>query len=192
MTNFMKFISEIENTLINEMPKIFTSELNPRYIDKNILIPLDKATKEKTIFDTGIKVGDKHLAVVATSKFNNIYAVGDENGFIGATSVDIFNADKKSYYKIKITKKFRDRMENFLIDTYIGISKDLNNYIFTDDTQSVASSKMWKKMVSNPKKYNIDVKILKSFKEIEMDLEDIWGYEDNYMNVLVGIKYKGN
>lgn len=105
--------------------------------------------------------------------------------------IDVDNYSDGSFYQFKITKKLDDSLKGVLVDSYKEISIDLNNYVFSDNLQSISSSAIWRKMFNNPKKYGIkDVKVLKNKKEINLTSElDIWGFDLEKEHILVGIKF---
>ena len=74
---------------------------------------------------------------------------------------------------------------------YREISKDLDDYVYSDGLQSLSSSTIWRKMFNNTKKYNIKgIKVLKNKKEVDLTSElDIWGFDTEKEHILVGIKF---
>ena len=123
--------------------------------------------------------------------FNKIYFLSDEEKAVAATMIEVDNTNKESFYQFRITKKLDDNLKGVLVDLYREISKDLNDYVYSDGSQSVSSSTIWRKMFNNPKKYGIkDVKVLKNKKEINLTSElDIWGFDLEKEHILVGIKF---
>lgn len=105
--------------------------------------------------------------------------------------IEVDNTNKERFYQFRITKKLDDNLKDVFVDLYKEISKDLDNYVFSDNLQSISSSTIWRKMFNNPKKYGIkDVKVLKNKKEINLTSElDIWGFDLEKEHILVGIKF---
>lgn len=184
----------IENTQnthrLNEMPRIFTLGVNPKYIDKKLIEPMKKAIANEEC--DYVKQLNNGLHLFSISKmFNRIYFLSDEEKAVAATMIDVDNYSDGSFYQFKITKKLDDSLKGVLVDLYKEISIDLNNYVFSDNLQSISSSTIWRKMFNNPKKYGIkDVKVLKNKKEINLTSElDIWGFDLEKEHILVGIKF---
>lgn len=181
----------IENTQrLNEMPRVFTLDVNPKYIDKKLIEPMKKAIKESNC--DYIKQLHNGLYLFSSSNmFTKIYFLSDEEKAVAATMIDVDNYSDGSFYQFKITKKLDDSLKGLLVDLYREISLDLNNYVFSDNLQSISSSTIWRKMFNNPSKYNIKgIKVLKNKKEVPLSLElDIWGFDMEKEHILVGIKF---
>lgn len=172
----------IENVQrLNEMPRIFTLGVNPKYIDKKLIEPMKKAIVNNEC--DYVKQLNNGLHLFSISKmFNRIYFLSDEEKAVAATMIEVDNSNKESFYQFRITKKLDDNLKGVLVDLYREISKDLDNYVYSDNLQSISSSTIWRKMFNNPSKYNIKgikgIKVLKNKKEVELTSElDIWGLD---------------
>ena len=180
-----------ENTQrLNEMPRVFTLDVNPKYIDKKLIEPMKKAISNNEC--DYIKQLSNGLYLFSISKiFNKIYFLSDEEKAVAATMIEVDNSNKESFYQFRITKKLDNNLKGVLVDLYREISKDLNSYVFSDGLQSISSSTIWRKMFNNPNKYNIEgIKVLKNKKEVELTSElDIWGFDMGKEHILVGIKF---
>jgi hypothetical protein len=175
---------------LNEMPRVFTLDVNPKYIDKKLIEPMKKAIQNNNC--DYIKQLNNGLHLFSTSKmFNKIYFLSDEEKVVAATMIEVGNSNKESFYQFRITKKLDDNLKGVLVDLYREISKDLNSYVFSDGLQSISSSTIWRKMFNNPSKYNIKgIKVLKHKKEVDLTSElDIWGFDMEKQDILVGIKF---
>ena len=172
------------------MPRVFTLEVNPKYIDKKLIEPMKKAIAENNCdYVKQLPIG---LHLFSTSKiFNKIYFLSDEEKVVAATMIEVDNSNKESFYQFRITKKLDDNLKGVLVDLYREISKDLDDYVYSDGLQSLSSSTIWRKMFNNPKKYNIKgIKVLKNKKEVDLTSElDIWGFDTEKEHILVGIKF---
>ena len=180
-----------ENTQrLNEMPRVFTLDVNPKYIDKKLIEPMKKAISNNEC--DYIKQLSNGLYLFSISKiFNKIYFLSDEEKAVAATMIEVDNSNKESFYQFRITKKLDNNLKGVLVDLYREISKDLNSYVFSDGLQSISSSTIWRKMFNNPNKYNIEgIKVLKNKKEVELTSElYIWGFDTEKEHILVGIKF---
>ena len=158
----------INNYKMNKMPRIFTVEVNNKYIDHYLIEPIKKAIKEDKC--DYIKKLDNGLHLFSYSKiFTKIYFLSDEEKVVAGTMIDVDNYSDGSFYQFKITKKLDNSLKGILIELYKEISKDLNSYIFSDNLQNISSSTIWRKMFNNPNKYNIKgIKVLKNKKEISL------------------------
>ncbi len=175
---------------LNEMPRVFTLEVNPKYIDKKLIEPMKKAIAENNC--DYVKQLPNGLHLFSTSKiFNKIYFLSDEEKAVAATMIEVDNSNKESFYQFRITKKLDDNLKGVLVDLYREISKDLDDYVYSDGLQSLSSSTIWRKMFNNTKKYNIKgIKVLKNKKEVDLTSElDIWGFDTEKEHILVGIKF---
>ena len=105
--------------------------------------------------------------------------------------IEVDNTNKESFYQFRITKKLDDNLKGVLVDLYREISKDLNDYVYSDGLQSVSSSTIWRKMFNNPDKYGIKhIKVIKNKKEASLTSElDICGFDMEKEHILVGIKF---
>lgn len=179
----------IENVQrLNEMPRVFTLGVNPKYIDKKLIEPMKKVIKEGNCDYVKELHNGLHL-FSSSNMFSKLYFLSDEEKAVAATLVDVDNYSEGSFYQFKITKKLDDNLKGLLVELYKEISKDLNNYVFSDSLQSISSSTIWRKMFNNPSKYNIKgIKVLKNKKEINLTSElDIWGFDMEKEHILVGI-----
>lgn len=181
----------IENVQrLNEMPRIFTLGVNPKYIDKKLIEPMKKAIANEEC--DYVKQLNNGLHLFSISKmFNKIYFLSGEEKAVAATMIEVDNSNKESFYQFRITKKLDDSLKGVLVDLYREISKDLDNYVYSDSLQSISSSTIWRKMFNNPSKYSIKgVKVLKNKKEVDLTSKlDIWGLDIEKENILVGIKF---
>ena len=185
-------IENTDNPLVqlNEMPRIFTVNVNPKYIDKKLIEPMKKAIANEEC--DYIKQLDRGLHLFSISKlFSKIYFLSDEEKAVAATMIEVDNSNHGSFYQFKITKKMDNELKGILVDLYKEISLDLNNYVFSDNLQSLSSSTIWRKMFNNPEKYKIKgIKILKNKREVDLTSElDIWGFDIAKEHILVGIKF---
>lgn len=180
-----------ENTqMLNEMPRVFTLEVNPKYIDKKLIEPMKKAISNNEC--DYVKQLSNGLYLFSISKiFNKIYFLSDEEKAVAATMIEVDNTNKESFYQFRITKKLDDNLKGVLVDLYREISNDLNEYVYSDSLQSISSSTIWRKMFNNPSKYGIKhIKIIKNKKEVTLTSElDIWGFDMEKEKILVGIKF---
>ena len=105
--------------------------------------------------------------------------------------IEVDNSNKESFYQFRITKKLDDNLKGVLVDLYREISKDLDDYVYSDGLQSLSSSTIWRKMFNNPSKYGIKhVNVIKNKKEVTLTSElDIWGFDMEKEKILVGIKF---
>ena len=201
MDQFRKYLNKIsiENTskpliennqMLNEMPRVFTLEVNPKYIDKKLIEPMKKAISNNEC--DYVKQLSNGLHLFSISKiFNKIYFLSDEEKAVAATMIEVDNTNKESFYQFRITKKLDDNLKGVLVDLYREISNDLNDYVYSDSLQSISSSTIWRKMFNNPSKYGIKhIKVIKNKKEVTLTSElDIWGFEMEKEKILVGIKF---
>lgn len=180
-----------ENTqMLNEMPRVFTLEVNPKFIDKKLIEPMKKAISNNEC--DYVKQLSNGLYLFSISKiFNKIYFLSDEEKAVAATMIEVDNTNKESFYQFRITKKLDDNLKGVLVDLYREISNDLNDYVYSDSLQSISSSTIWRKMFNNPSKYGIKhIKIIKNKKEVTLTSElDIWGFDMKKEHILVGIKF---
>lgn len=190
-SNDKPLIENTQNThRLNEMPRVFTLDVNPKYIDKKLIEPMKKAIKEGNC--DYIKQLHNGLHLFSSSNmFTKIYFLSDEEKAVAATMIDVDNYSDGSFYQFKITKKLDDTLKGVLVDLYREISLDLKSYVFSDSLQSISSSTIWRKMFNNPSKYNIKgIKVLKNKKELNLTSElDIWGFDIEKEHILVGIKF---
>ena len=166
-----------ENTqMLNEIPRVFTLEVNPKYIDKKLIEPMKKVIKEGNCDYVKQLPNGLHL-FSSSNMFSKLYFLSDEEKAVAATLVDVDNYSEGSFYQFKITKKLDDNLKGLLVDLYREISNDLNDYVYSDGLQSVSSSTIWRKMFNNPGKYGIKhIKVIKNKKEVSLTSElDIWG-----------------
>lgn len=198
MGEFRDYLNKlsIENTSIplfqrlNEMPRVFTLEVNPKYIDKKLIEPMKKAIANNNC--DYVKQLDNGLHLFSISKiFNKIYFLSDEEKAVAATMIEVDNSNKESFYQFRITKKLDDTLKGVLVDLYREISLDLKSYVFSDSLQSISSSTIWRKMFNNPSRYGIKgIKVLKNKKEVDLTSElDIWGFDMEKEHILVGVKF---
>jgi hypothetical protein len=121
--------------------------------------------------------------------------LSDEEKAVAATMIEVDNTNKESFYQFRITKKLDDNLKGVLVDLYREISKDLNDYVYSDSLQSISceanASTIWRKMFNNPSKYGIKhIKIIKNKKEVTLTSElDIRGFDMEKEKILVGIKF---
>ena len=129
-----------ENTqMLNEIPRVFTLEVNPKYIDKKLIEPMKKVIKEGNCDYVKQLPNGLHL-FSSSNMFSKLYFLSDEEKAVAATLVDVDNYSEGSFYQFKITKKLDDNLKGLLVDLYREISNDLNDYVYSDGLQSVSSS----------------------------------------------------
>lgn len=198
MGEFRDYLNKlsIENTSsplfqrLNEMPRVFTLEVNPKYIDKKLIEPMKRAIADNNC--DYVKQLNNGLHLFSISKiFNKIYFLSDEEKAVAATMIEVDNSNKESFYQFRITKKLDDTLKGVLVDLYREISLDLKSYVFSDSLQSISSSTIWRKMFNNPSHYGIKgIKVLKNKKEVNLTSElDIWGFDMEKEHILVGVKF---
>lgn len=198
MGEFRDYLNKlsIENTSaplfqqLNEMPRVFTLDVNPKYIDKKLIEPMKRAIADNNC--DYVKQLNNGLHLFSISKiFNKIYFLSDEEKAVAATMIEVDNSNKESFYQFRITKKLDDTLKGVLVDLYREISLDLKSYVFSDSLQSISSSTIWRKMFNNPSRYGIKgIKVLKNKKEVNLTSElDIWGFDMEKEHILVGIKF---
>lgn len=194
MGQFRDYLNNLKiqnvNQRLNEMPRVFTLEVNANYIDKKLIEPMKKAiANNECDYVKQLKNG---LHLFSISKiFNKIYFLSDEEKAVAATMIEVDNTNKESFYQFRITKKLDDTLKGVLVDLYREISIDLKDYVYSDGLQSISSSTIWRKMFNNPSKYHIkDIKIIKNKKEVNLTSElDIWCLDLDKEHILVGIKF---
>jgi len=169
--------------LMNEMPNVFTGEVEPKYIDIHLIELIVK-------HEDSIRQVKGDVYVIALGKFEVIYLIKKGDNIVGATHLKPTSFCGKSYLQPMISKKFENKYPNLLLKLYKQASISLKVPILSDSSQSLDSSTVWRKWFNNPKKYNLKVEITntKDCKDKTLYSElDIWG-ETNKEHMLVSIE----
>ena len=81
------------NQMLNEMPRVFTLDVNPKYIDKKLIEPMKKAIVNNEC--DYVKQLSNGLHLFSISKiFNKIYFLSDEEKAVSATMIEVDNTNK--------------------------------------------------------------------------------------------------
>lgn len=186
--NIKKLKESIEHfKKLNEMPQVIDKKLefNKEYIDYMLVGPIQKALKENSVYVTE----DKNIFKIPISLTDSIYLIVENDVIIGAGRFEYSN--RKSLIP-RLVKKFEEKSSKVALRLYSFLSKDKNVYIESDNIQTEHSYEMWKKWITNPRKYKIKkVKMIDTNgKLIPKDLEPyIWGKDSFYKNITIQVKW---
>lgn len=176
---------------VNEMPTVFLVDVNPRYIDANLMKHIKHGIANKLFVHV-----KGNVFCYPISKIESIYVVIDPvtKLGVGATNVEPVMYCNNHYMKPKIVKKFIEDYSGLALELYKTIAIDTGYKIISDQLQSESASTMWKKWYINPSKYGIkEVDVIdttnKDCKSNTVEIDDIWGTDKDKMNKLVWIKF---
>lgn len=173
-----------------EMPLVFPTEVNPEYINKYLMRHIKDGLATKSFIPTSTK----NIFSYPKSTTESIYIMIDGMNLVGGASFKVVTQCNNAYVTPIITKKFIDGYPRVALDIYKVAYNNFKIPILTDSSQSVHSSEMWKKWVTNPTKYGIEnVAILNSSNGTcsseGYSLDDIWGIDKEHILVAIEFNY---
>ncbi len=168
-----------------ESPKIIY-QLNDKYIDVELIKPLDKAIQSGSTYDVG-----NEIIQIPVSKTENIFAWVKNNEIIGALKTTSIGIKNIPYTEITLSKKFK--LKGFLNHILPVVEKETKSLIISGEEHTSDSIAIWNKFSKFPERYNItSVKALnkKTGKYIPIVKNQIWGTYDSFKNKRIVLSFK--
>lgn len=175
---------------LDESPTVIMNEVNPEYISKKLITPINKAIKNNSIY-----YGRDNIFSIPLSKYSGIYLVAKDNVIFGACLIKSVNYCGKTFIQPEISKKFEYKYNGLLKELYSYASDIYGVPIISDSLQSLDSSSIWRKWYNNPQKY--DIKEIKAIKAINVEdckqkyssELDVWGLDIKKSKILVTVSF---
>lgn len=188
---FEEFLNKA-NRVLNEMPMVFDTKVNPSYIDEHLVRLIHQGIDKQEFMQSK---SSPDVWVYPISKIQSIYVVVHNNEIVGGANIVATKYCDTEYVYPKIIKKFIDNYPALALKIYKAVNKDWELPIISDTLQSKDASNMWKKWYNNPSKYGIkqvgviDTRNKDCKSEVQKDV-DIWGLNDNTKsNILVYLDF---
>jgi hypothetical protein len=173
---------------ISEQPQINPKDVNPLYVKKYLIKPIQKALnknsfeKEKENIFSHI-THTYSLFVVSETFPNSIQDI------IGGVLLQNKKVNGIEVLQEKCSKKFIDDYPNMVLEIF-RLCSEGEEIIMSDSVHSKKMSNIWKKWIENPKKYEIEiVNILDVETNEKVHINDVWGYEEKYQDVRILAKF---